>query len=66
MGVSEDVFYDPCLVAILPMGFCLPGRGRSGDMALSDTVSMNPRFTPDSVDTYAVQLVVSDQLAGVN
>ena len=31
MGVSEDVFYDPCLVAILPMGFCFPGTGQSGD-----------------------------------
>lgn len=32
MGVSEGVFYDPSRVAILPMGFCYPGRGRSGDL----------------------------------
>ena len=31
MGVGEDVFYDPQCVAILPMGFCFPGSGRSGD-----------------------------------
>ncbi len=31
MGVDEDVFYDPRLVAILPMGFCFPGTGKSGD-----------------------------------
>ncbi len=31
MGVSEDIFYDPRRVAILPMGFCFPGTGRSGD-----------------------------------
>lgn len=31
MGVSAAEFYDPTLVAILPMGFCYPGRGPSGD-----------------------------------
>jgi uracil-DNA glycosylase len=31
MGVSEEVFYDPHCVAVLPMGFCFPGSGRSGD-----------------------------------
>ena len=31
MGVGEDVFYDPRRVAILPMGFCFPGTGPSGD-----------------------------------
>ncbi len=31
MGVSEDVFYDPRRVAILPMGFCYPGSTSSGD-----------------------------------
>lgn len=31
MGVEEDIFYDPQQVALIPMGFCYPGRGRSGD-----------------------------------
>ena len=31
MGVSPDVFYDPAQVALLPMGFCFPGTGKSGD-----------------------------------
>ena len=31
MGVTEEVFFDPHRVAILPMGFCFPGSGRSGD-----------------------------------
>jgi len=31
MGVSEAVFYDPKKIAILPMGFCFPGSGSSGD-----------------------------------
>ena len=32
MGVTRDVFYDPELVAILPMGFCYPGTGKTGDL----------------------------------
>ena len=32
LGLSKDVFYDPHQVAILPMGFCYPGTGRSGDL----------------------------------
>ena len=32
MGLSRDEFYDPKLVAILPMGFCYPGTGSSGDL----------------------------------
>ena len=33
MGVDEQTFYDPRRVAILPMGFCYPGTGKSGDLA---------------------------------
>jgi len=32
MGMDRDVFYDPEKVAILPMGFCYPGTGKSGDL----------------------------------
>ncbi|CAM3744451.1 uracil-DNA glycosylase family protein [Roseateles saccharophilus] len=32
LGLTRDEFYDPRLVAILPMGFCYPGKGRSGDL----------------------------------
>lgn len=32
MGVSREVFYDASRVAILPMGFCYPGTGKSGDL----------------------------------
>ena len=31
LGMSRDVFYDASRVAILPMGFCYPGTGKSGD-----------------------------------
>ena len=32
MGIGKDDFYDPRKIAILPMGFCYPGAGRSGDL----------------------------------
>ncbi len=32
MGVEREVFYDPARVAIVPMGFCYPGTGKSGDL----------------------------------
>lgn len=32
MGIAPEVFYDASRVAILPMGFCYPGSGRSGDL----------------------------------
>lgn len=32
MGLSAERFYDPELVAILPMGFCFPGTGKGGDL----------------------------------
>jgi len=31
LGVTPDTFYDPALFAIVPMGFCYPGRGSGGD-----------------------------------
>lgn len=32
LGVSRRQFYDPACFAILPMGFCYPGSGKSGDL----------------------------------
>ena len=32
LGISSDTFYDPTKIAILPMGFCYPGSGKSGDL----------------------------------
>src|SRR5262249_10553004 len=31
MGIDENDFYDPDKVALVPMGFCYPGKGQSGD-----------------------------------
>lgn len=33
LGVTEDIFYDPAKIAIVPMGFCFPGSGGGGDAA---------------------------------
>lgn len=47
MGVNSNEFYDPKIIAILPMGFCCPGKGRSGDLA--------PR--PECAETWRSQLI---------
>ena len=31
LGLTPEQFYDPDTVAIVPMGFCFPGSGSSGD-----------------------------------
>jgi uracil-DNA glycosylase len=32
MGVGKDIFYDESRIAIIPMGYCYPGRGSGGDL----------------------------------
>jgi uracil-DNA glycosylase len=32
MGVAKDAFYDESRIAIIPMGYCYPGRGKGGDL----------------------------------
>lgn len=32
IGVTPEQFYNPQLFAIVPMGFCYPGTGKSGDL----------------------------------
>ena len=32
MGVDKEIFYDESRIAIIPMGYCYPGRGTDGDM----------------------------------
>ena len=31
-GLTKDEMYDPSLVALVPMGFCYPGKASGGDM----------------------------------
>jgi uracil-DNA glycosylase len=32
MGINAETFYDSDKIAIIPMGYCYPGRGKSGDL----------------------------------
>ena len=32
LNVTDEVFYDETKFAIIPMGFCYPGKGKSGDL----------------------------------
>ncbi len=32
LGVSRETFYDATKLAVLPMAFCFPGTGKSGDL----------------------------------
>ncbi|MFK7844217.1 MAG: uracil-DNA glycosylase family protein [Rhodothermales bacterium] len=32
LDIDKDTFYDPACLALLPMGFCYPGKGNSGDL----------------------------------
>ena len=32
LGVDDETFYNPDVFAIIPMGFCYPGKGKSGDL----------------------------------
>lgn len=32
MNVTDEIFYNPSYISILPMGFCYPGKGISGDL----------------------------------
>ena len=31
LGIGRDVFYDPDAIALMPMGFCYPGKAKGGD-----------------------------------
>ncbi len=32
LNVSDEIFYDESKIALVPMGFCYPGKGKSGDL----------------------------------
>ncbi|MBT8297298.1 MAG: uracil-DNA glycosylase family protein [Maribacter sp.] len=32
LGVTDAIFYDATKIALIPMGFCYPGKGKSGDL----------------------------------
>lgn len=48
LHIDRDAFYDESRVAIVPMGFCYPGRGASGDLPPRPECSQtwHPRLLP--------------------
>ncbi len=32
LDITDDLFYDETKIAIVPMGFCYPGKGKTGDL----------------------------------
>lgn len=58
LGLEETAFYDPARVALVPMGFCYPGRAGSGDAAPLPLCrrTWHPRLLPLLPD---VRLVVA-------
>ena len=47
MNVDKETFYDEARIALVPMGFCYPGTGKSGDLP--------PR--PECADTWRERLL---------
>ena len=43
LGVDSETFYNPNKIAILPMGFCFPGTGKSGDLPPRSECAQNWR-----------------------
>jgi uracil-DNA glycosylase len=32
MDIDKNIFYNPEIIALIPMGFCYPGKGKTGDL----------------------------------
>jgi len=32
MQIEKSTFYNPEIISLIPMGFCYPGKGKSGDL----------------------------------
>ena len=70
MGVTKEMFYNDKTIAILPMGFCYPGTGKSGDLpprpecapAWRESVleSLNNIKMTVIIGSYAIKYHVSD------
>ena len=59
LRVDRSVFYDEARVAIVPMGFCYPGRGTSGDLPPRPECAQtwHPRLLPMLSDVRLVLAV---------
>lgn len=59
LEVSRETFYDETQFAILPMGFCYPGSGKSGDLAPRPECAKKWRRTLlDTLENIQLTLVI--------
>jgi len=59
MGIDKDIFYDDTKVAIIPMGFCFPGTGKSGDLPPRPECAENWRQALlDRLDNITLTLII--------
>jgi uracil-DNA glycosylase len=61
LAVDRETFYDENRIAIVPMGFCYPGRGKSGDLPPRRECAelWHPRLVPLLVDVRLTILIGS-------
>lgn len=59
LNMSETEFYDATNVAIMPMGFCYPGKGQSGDKSPTQTCAptWHQALLERMVDTRLILLI---------
>jgi uracil-DNA glycosylase family 4 len=56
LGVTEEQFYNPAIFALLPMGFCFPGKGKTGDLAPRKECA--PRWHKEILSTLKPELIL--------
>ncbi|HTA65437.1 MAG TPA: uracil-DNA glycosylase family protein [Xanthomonadaceae bacterium] len=61
LGMDRETFYDEMVVAIVPMGFCYPGRGKGGDLPPRPECAptWHPKILPLLPDVRLVLLIGS-------
>ncbi len=56
MDVDEATFYEPSFFSIMPMGFCYPGKGISGDLAPSKECA--PLWHPQFLESVKIKPLI--------
>ena len=51
LGVDRDTFYNPEYFALVPMGFCYPGKGKGGDLPPRPECAPTPIYSTDRLRT---------------
>ena len=66
LGISRETFYDPTKVAILPMGFCYPGTGKSGDRLAEAARIPDAQAVAASIAMLLEGSIVTAQVSGTS